>query len=495
VSTTWRGRARMADLSALGAVESAINIKPRESAARSVLIINTGGTIGMRASARGSLEPCPGYLSERLRAMSEFQRAEMPATDLLELLPLLDSSDMGPDDWDRIARVIDGAYWRYDGFVVVMGTDTMSYAASALSFMLEALGKPVIVTGSMLPLSDLFNDAHRNLIVSVVLAGMLEVPEVCVFMDARLLRGNRTVKTSCEGLDAFESPNIPPLATLETGVRLRASAVLPPPKGRFRVHLRLEKNVAVWRMVPGFSDEYIENSIKHCTQLRAIVLELCVAPLFTPRTLFQPARAHNPSTPTLARPPSPPPFSAQLRHGQHVDAEAEPRGCAAHRYRKGRCDCRRVAVPARARGPRRIRAGPPAAGHWRDWRGRLHNGGGGDKARVPAVVARCLRGPRAPLHGALSARGGHGGRAGRGARGQRVRLPRGGGWRRLLDGPWAHNGGRGARQRGRRRRRGRAVAHFAPRAVAAVVAAAAGGLRGGSGRGRVRHRRSYPRSG
>ena len=157
-----------------------------------------------------------------------------------------------------------------------MGTDTMSYAASALSFMLESLGKPVIVTGSMLPLSDLFNDAHRNLIVSVVLAGLLEVPEVCVFMDCRLLRGNRTVKTSCEGLDAFESPNFPPLATLETGVRLRAAAVLPPPKGRFRVHSKLEKNVAVWRMIPGFSDEYIETSISHCTHMRAIVLELCV---------------------------------------------------------------------------------------------------------------------------------------------------------------------------------------------------------------------------
>ena len=351
-------------LSALAGVESAHEVKPRAPSLRSVLIINTGGTIGMKANARGALEPCPGYLSERLRSMSEFQRPEMPATDLLELLPLLDSSDMGPDDWDRIARAIEGAYWRYDGFVVVMGTDTMSYAASALSFMLESLGKPVIFTGSMLPLSDLFNDAHRNLIVSVVLAGLLEVPEVCVFMDARLLRGNRTVKTSCEGFDAFESPNIPPLATLETDLRLRAATVLPPPKGRFRVHLRVEKNVAVWRMIPGFSDEYIESSIKHCTQLRAIVLELCVARRpFAPR-----ARA---LTATVRTPPHHPP--RQLRHGQHVDAEAEPRG----RPPRGRCkgcgDCGRVAVPAGARGPRRVCAGPPAPRHWRHRRGRLHH--------------------------------------------------------------------------------------------------------------------------
>ena len=349
-------------LSVLAAMESALEIKSRASSKRSVLIINTGGTIGMRANAHGSLEPCPGYLSERLRGMSEFLRPEMPATDLLELLPLLDSSDMGPDDWDRIARVIEGAYWKYDGFVVVMGTDTMSYTASALSFMLESLGKPVIVTGSMLPLSDLFNDAHRNLIVSVVLAGLLEVPEVCVFMDARLLRGNRTVKSSCEGLDAFESPNIPPLATLETGLRLRASAVLPPPKGRFRVHLRLEKNVAVWRMIPGFSDEYIESSIKHCTQLRAIVLELCVWAPWPPAAT--PPHTHptppHPIAP-FAHPHTPPHPSPQLRHRQHVDAEAEPRGGPARRRVKGRHHRRRVAVPAGARGPRRVRAGPAAA--------------------------------------------------------------------------------------------------------------------------------------
>jgi L-asparaginase len=241
-----------------------------------VLIVNTGGTIGMMRGADGALVPSPGYLAERLAAMREFMRPEMPATSLVELLPLIDSSDMSPADWDRIALTIEATYWRYDGFVVVMGTDTMAYAASALSFMLESLGKPVIVTGSMLPLSDLFNDAQRNVIVSVVIAGMLAVPEVCVFMDARLLRGNRTVKTNTDGLDAFDSPNLPPLATLETGIRLRSALVLPLPKGRFRVHCRLEKNIAVWRMIPGFSDEYIANAIEHSTSLRAIVVELCV---------------------------------------------------------------------------------------------------------------------------------------------------------------------------------------------------------------------------
>lgn len=250
-------------------------IKARElPSTRSVLIINTGGTIGMKRNAAGSLDSCPGYLLERVLDMPEFQRTEMPATSVVELLPLIDSSDMGPEDWDRIALTIGAAYWDYDGFVVVMGTDTMAYAASALSFMLENLGKPVVVTGSMLPISDLFNDAQRNLIVSVVIAGMLAVPEVCIFMDARLMRGNRTVKINSDGLDAFDSPNTPPLATLETGIRLRSTLVLPPPNGRFFVHTALEKNIAVWRMIPGFSDEYIANAIAHSTNLRAIVLEL-----------------------------------------------------------------------------------------------------------------------------------------------------------------------------------------------------------------------------
>jgi L-asparaginase len=210
-----------------------VAIKERSaSTPRSVLIINTGGTIGMRPTADGSLACEEGFLCRSLLAMLEFERPEMPATYLLELLPLMDSSDMGPDDWERIARIIETTYWHYEGFVIVMGTDTMAYAASALSFMLEALGKPVIFTGSMMPLCDLVTDARRNLIASVIIAGSLDLPEVCVFMDARLMRGNRTVKSNSEGLDGFVSPNCPPLATLETGIRLKTSLVLPPPQGQ-----------------------------------------------------------------------------------------------------------------------------------------------------------------------------------------------------------------------------------------------------------------------
>ena len=352
-----------------------VAIKARESAGqRSVLLINTGGTIGMSADSSGTLRCREGYLLERVSMMAEFQRPEMPCCSLHEMLPLMDSSDMCPDDWARIAKVIEAEYWSYDGFVIVMGTDTMAYAASALSFMLESLGKPVIFTGSMLPLGDLVNDAHRNLIVSVVIAGMMDVPEVCVFMDARLLRGNRTVKTSTEGLDSFDSPNCPPLATLETGIRLRSSLILPPPKGRFTVHTAMEKNIAVWRMIPGFSDEYIECAVEHCTHLRAIVLELCVweeppplpAPPPTPVRPCPPAPRHPPHSP----PPHThlPPTTSQLWHGQPVHAQAEPAGGPAPRAGARRGDCGSVAVPARARGHGRLRPGPPVPGHWRHWR-------------------------------------------------------------------------------------------------------------------------------
>lgn len=113
----------------------------RADGPRRVAVLNTGGTIGMKPDAAGALAPCPGYLAERMLGMHEFARNDMPAVDLFELLPLLDSSDMGPDDWLRIAAEIAARYDAYDAFVVIMGTDTMAYAASALSFLLENLGK------------------------------------------------------------------------------------------------------------------------------------------------------------------------------------------------------------------------------------------------------------------------------------------------------------------------------------------------------------------
>ena len=155
-----------------------------------------------------------------------------------------------------------------------MGTDTMAYAASTLSFLLENLSKPVIITGSMLPLHDLLQDASRNLLVSIVLAASLDLPEVAVFMDNALLRGNRTVKVDAGGLAAFASPNYPSLARLETGLRVSPANMLPPPSGRFHVARALETGILVLRLTPGFSDEPLGVLVKHTTTLRALVLQL-----------------------------------------------------------------------------------------------------------------------------------------------------------------------------------------------------------------------------
>ena len=158
-----------------------------------------------------------------------------------------------------------------------MGTDTMAYCASALSFMLENLGKPVIITGAMLPLADVLTDARRNLVASIVVASALPVAEVCILINNRLLRGNRTVKVNSAGLDAFDSPNFPPLALLEAGVRFRPRLVLRPPPSNsppMKAVRRLATSIAVWRMIPGFDDEYVVLSIAKSSLLRAVILEL-----------------------------------------------------------------------------------------------------------------------------------------------------------------------------------------------------------------------------
>jgi L-asparaginase len=130
-----------------------------------VLILYTGGTMGMmRATPDSALAPVPGYLTTCIREMPEMSRSEMPSFDIIEYDPLLDSSAMTPADWVKIAKDIERAYESYDGFVVIMGTDTMAYASSALSFMLENLGKTVVFTGSQIPFAEVYNDARRNLI-------------------------------------------------------------------------------------------------------------------------------------------------------------------------------------------------------------------------------------------------------------------------------------------------------------------------------------------
>jgi len=217
-----------------------------------------------------------GALGELVGAMIEFHDESMPDIDLVEYDPLLDSSNIGPKDWCSLANLIGRHYFDYDGFVVIHGTDTMAYTASALSFMLEGLGKTVVLTGSMIPMREPFNDARRNLISSIMLASQLELCEVAIFFNDRLLRGCRAVKCDAGGLAAFSSPNFPPLAVVgASGVSAQNRHLWrPPPVCRLRVHSNLDARVTVIRLSPGFDDSAIAAMIEHAPQMAGLVLSL-----------------------------------------------------------------------------------------------------------------------------------------------------------------------------------------------------------------------------
>lgn len=241
---------------------------------KKILILYTGGTMGMRPSEDGSLAPKAGFLTERIHEMPEMHQAEMPEYIIKEYDPLIDSSCMEPSHWMKIASDIEENYLKYDGFVVIMGTDTMAYASSALSFMMENLGKTVVFTGSQIPFAEVFSDAKRNLLISVIFAANSDVPEVCICFNDKVLRANRTVKVNSVSLDAFDSPNFPPLALLASTINENRDVVLPPPRGPLRVHKTLDAHVVVIKLVPGFDDESIGALVKYSVRLKAIVLEL-----------------------------------------------------------------------------------------------------------------------------------------------------------------------------------------------------------------------------
>ena len=169
---------------------------------KSIYVAYTGGTIGMQRSDHGYI-PVSGHLQRQLALMPEFHRPEMPDFTIHEYAPLMDSSDMTPEDWQHIADDIRDHYDQYDGFVILHGTDTMAFTASALSFMLENLGKPVIVTGSQIPLAELRSDGQINLLNALYVAANYPINEVSLFFNNRLYRGNRTTKAHADGFDAF----------------------------------------------------------------------------------------------------------------------------------------------------------------------------------------------------------------------------------------------------------------------------------------------------
>src|SRR2546430_3385601 len=177
---------------------------------------------------RAGYRPQPGYLQKQMAAMPELRHASMPSFTIHEYDPLLDSANMTPREWVGIARDIADNYPRYDGFVVLHGTDTMAYTASALPFMLRGLGKAVIITGSQIPLCEVRNDARENLITSLMIAAAHDIPEVCLYFGGKLLRGCRAVKVSASGFAAFDSPNVPPLGTVGIDIDINWELVRKP---------------------------------------------------------------------------------------------------------------------------------------------------------------------------------------------------------------------------------------------------------------------------
>lgn len=225
---------------------------------KSIYVAYTGGTIGMQRSDQGFI-PVSGHLQQQLANMPEFHRAEMPDFTIHEYQPLIDSSDMTPLDWQSIADDIRKNYDQYDGFVILHGTDTMAFTASALSFMLENLAKPVIVTGSQIPLEQLRSDGQQNLLNALFVAANYPINEVALFFNNTLFRGNRTTKAHADGFNAFASPNLAPL--LEAGIHIRRLNTPPAPTGdgELIVHPITPQPIGVVTIYPGISSDVVSN--------------------------------------------------------------------------------------------------------------------------------------------------------------------------------------------------------------------------------------------
>jgi len=242
----------------------------------SILIIYTGGTIGMiRRPGSGSLEPFS--FEEVSRHVPELEKFGFNIS-AISFESLVDSSNINPDTWIQIAEVVERNYDAYDGFIVLHGTDTMAYSASALSFMLENLGKPVIFTGAQLPVSALRTDARENLISSIEIAAAKTasvplVQEVCIYFEFNLFRGNRTTKLNAEDFDAFQSPNYPVLAKSGVHIRYNMDAIkIPASPASFRAHKKLDTNIAILKIFPGISETVVD-AILNTKGLKAVILE------------------------------------------------------------------------------------------------------------------------------------------------------------------------------------------------------------------------------
>src|SRR5215213_5304929 len=235
----------------------------------SVLVLHTGGTIGMVQTPEGQA-PVAGALGPYLEWIVANSRGELPPIAFLELDPLIDSANATPDSWCEIARILFERRADHLGFVVLHGTDTMAYTSSALSFLLPSFGRPVIVTGSQIPISRTRSDGRQNLIGALQVAAQYDVREVTLLFGEVLLRGNRAVKIDASGLDAFDSPSFPPLA--EIGIDIVVNhAVARLPTGEPGLVRGPLGNVAATRLFPGFSASTLDNLCR--PPLQGLVIE------------------------------------------------------------------------------------------------------------------------------------------------------------------------------------------------------------------------------
>jgi L-asparaginase len=241
----------------------------------SLLIIYTGGTIGMmQDNDSGSLRPFDfEHLYQHIPLLNNFNYN----IDIHSFNPLLDSSNMKPSFWADIAEVINNKYDYYDGFVVLHGSDTMAYSASALSFMLENLNKPVVFTGSQLPMGVIRNDGRENFINAVEIAaatedGMPVVPEVTICFENKLYRGNRTSKVNAEHFNAFMSGNYPVLAEIGVNIRYNRDLILRPNFKKLRIFKKMNPNIAILKLYPGITPAVVHSILK-TEGLRALILE------------------------------------------------------------------------------------------------------------------------------------------------------------------------------------------------------------------------------
>ncbi|RFU72348.1 lysophospholipase [Trichoderma arundinaceum] len=268
-----------------------------------VLIIGTGGTICMQEGPDG-LAPSDGFLESAMAPRPTFNDNSEPSIKLqvchkgqmvqldslrtpptayqrhirytvMEFDPLLDSSNISASDWAAMATAIKENYHLFDGFVILHGTDSLAYTASALSFMMSNLGKPVILTGSQAPIFALQSDAVDNLLGSLIIAGTFVIPEVCLFFRDKLYRGNRTTKVSAASFDAFASPNCEPLAKVNgLGINVNWPLILRPTTiAEFQVFKHLDTtHVACLRVFPGIKPEMVD-AVLHLPDLRGLILE------------------------------------------------------------------------------------------------------------------------------------------------------------------------------------------------------------------------------